>query len=73
MLKKCKTCEKKEFIPARRNIVNCSKCIILKKAKKTNQKKKPLNRNQKVNEMMMKKGKHIEHKQLQIINFHVVK
>ena len=28
---KCKTCSK-EFIPPRRNILNCSKCMICKKA-----------------------------------------
>ena len=32
MLMKCKTCER-EFIPPRKNISNCSKCIIFKKAK----------------------------------------
>ena len=33
MLMKCKTCSK-EFVPPRKNVLNCSKCIILKKAKK---------------------------------------
>ena len=33
MLMKCKTCEK-EFIPPRKNILNCSKCIIFKSKNK---------------------------------------
>ena len=32
MLMKCKTCTK-EFIPPRKNVRNCGKCIIFKKAK----------------------------------------
>ena len=32
MLMKCKTCSK-EFVPPRRNVRNCAKCIIFKKAK----------------------------------------
>ena len=32
MLMKCKTCTK-EFIPPRKNVINCAKCIIYKKAK----------------------------------------
>jgi len=32
MLMKCKTCSK-EFIPPRKNVRNCAKCIIFKKAK----------------------------------------
>ena len=37
MLMKCKTCEK-EFVPARKYILNCNKCTILKN-QKTKQKK----------------------------------
>ena len=55
MLMKCKTCAK-EFIPPIKNILNCSKCIIIKK-EKPNQKEQPLKKNQKVNEMMMKNQK----------------
>ena len=54
MLMKCKTCEK-EFIPARHDILTCSKCLI--KKPKTNQKKNTLKKNHKVNKMMMKKVK----------------
>ena len=56
MLMKCKTREK-EFIPPRKNILNCSTCIIFFKKLKTSQKKKSLKKHQKVNKMMMKKVK----------------
>ena len=32
MLMRCKTCSK-EFVPPRKNVLNCSKCIMSKKAK----------------------------------------
>ena len=48
---RCKTCAK-EFIPARKNVLNYFKCIIFLKAK-TNQKEHPLEKNQKVNKIMM--------------------
>ena len=65
MLMKCKTCEK-QFVPARKNIQICNKCIIFKKKQKTNQKKKRMNHIVKVmNKIVMKKKKNkkIEHKQ----------
>ena len=34
MLMKCKTCST-EFIPPRKNVRNCAKCIIFKKARNT--------------------------------------
>ena len=46
---KCKTCEL-EFIPPRKNVLNCSKCIIFKKAK-NNQKEQVLKMNQKVKQI----------------------
>ena len=55
MLMKCKACANKNT-PARKNIINCSKCIIFKKAQ-NNQREQALNKDQKVNKMMMKNRK----------------
>ena len=52
MLMKCKTCEK-GFVPAKKIILNCNKCII--KKTKTNQKKTLKKHHQKANKIMTKK------------------
>ena len=52
MLMKRKTCAK-ESIPPRKNILNCSRCVIFKKKQKHNQKEQPLKKNHKVNILMM--------------------
>ena len=70
MIMKCKICEL-EYVPPRRSISNCNKCIVKKKLK-TNLKTSLKKHHQKANKIMMKMKvmnkmrlkKNIEHKQL---------
>ena len=80
MLMKCKTCEK-EFKPPRKNVLNCSKCVLFKKAKNKPEEervKEESEREQNENgesegDEKMRMQKNIEHKQPKKNNSQAVK